>query len=281
MFDTGSVRLILLLLLQVMKPAHVVHVHSQLPLIMVALGSSGEYVLSARTGTWQLYIDPGSDPTYLKWSANVPEPFAMELDSWREEGVELTYMALSKTRGVFDGTALAKNSNGDIFDFTVPRATCSFSGTKQVPAAEDSLSAVIGAGIEDIKKLFYAPDHGWYTEAETCDNDGNVDTVHGWRRLPESLDAALTQYHDAYRGVSWLSVGTGGEWFVKYKAGFYQWYGLHPMLDHLLRKGHDKRGEPDWVELGHEKTFVAQFEKCTAWYAEEELSEVLLSIASF
>jgi hypothetical protein len=77
-------------------------------------------------------------------------------------------------------------------------------------------------------------------------------------------------------------VGHNGEWFVKWIYGIHAWHCVHPPLSELqgcnvgstLR---NRTGNVQWVELGPDSTFVAQFEKYTAWYGSKALTEALLT----
>lgn len=63
---------------------------------------------------------------------------------------------------------------------------------------------------------------------------------------------------------------------MKYNNGSFQWDGLHPVLEQMLRKPSPNIGEPVRIELGPAKTFVAQFELCSVWYGGGDLTAALL-----
>jgi hypothetical protein len=74
-------------------------------------------------------------------------------------------------------------------------------------------------------------------------------------------------------------VGHNGEWFVKFGTGHYSSRGVHPLeklLDGISSSG-NRTGAVEWVELGPGHTFVALFERYTAWYGCEDLTEALES----
>jgi hypothetical protein len=125
-----------------------------------------------------------------------------------------------------------------------------------------------GEGDDFIEKVPFAPSNGWYA----FKHGGGA----AWSGRPDSLYAALDEWLHEYDGVECLSVGHNGEWFVKFGTGHCMSNGVHPTLSKLLKK-QEQTGAVEWVELGPDGTFVALFERYTAWYGGKELTDELLS----
>jgi hypothetical protein len=128
-----------------------------------------------------------------------------------------------------------------------------------------------GEDDEYVVQVSFAPSFGWFALQESGDAV--------WNGLPDSLEDHLEKYWDKYDGVKALSVGHNGEWFVRFDNGKVTSRGVHPTLKKLLHDSSSKSrtGAVEWVELGPNGTFVVLFEKYTAWYGGEDLTEDVLS----
>uniref|UniRef100_A0A383VJ76 Uncharacterized protein n=1 Tax=Tetradesmus obliquus TaxID=3088 RepID=A0A383VJ76_TETOB len=137
---------------------------------------------------------------------------------------------------------------------------------------EEELQAAWNAGEGDrfVVNVSFAPSNGWFARLQVGVT---------WNGLPDSLDEWLDRHWDKHDGVQQLSVGHNGEWFVLFKDGHYGSNGVHPALYTLLnsKRGNKRTGGVQWVELGPDGTWVALFDKYTAWYGNEDLTEALLS----
>ncbi|KAF6253555.1 hypothetical protein COO60DRAFT_1546118 [Scenedesmus sp. NREL 46B-D3] len=129
------------------------------------------------------------------------------------------------------------------------------------------------AGDDRVVDVSFAPNGGWYVRKEggSC----------CWNGLPASLEDYLQKYWDEHDGVKELSVGHNGEYFVLFGSRAYGYCGVHPTLVKLLSSKpgsrlRERTGDVQWVELGPAGTFIALFERYTAWYGSEDLADALL-----
>jgi hypothetical protein len=248
--------LLLLLMLMLLQDdcCEVHHVHSRLPLNAVALGDDGVYVIAYDDGasTWSVISDK------LHKTLN---------NTLKRNGRGVAFVSLGRNQG------------SDSYDTAVDPDDVYFvrrnTGTTYLGAqCADKLRDQWWNGEDDerVVKVSFAPSNGWYAFER-----GGGATYEG---LPASLKEHLDEYWQEYDGVQALSVGHNGEWFVKYvKGGAYASSGVHPALYKLLHTetGMSRTGAVEWVELGPDGTFVALFERYTAWYGFDNLTDALLS----
>lgn len=257
--------------LQMTKPAHMVHVHHPLPLDKVILGAYGDYLITSRVEPLSITGACTKEIIAVQWS-HISPFFEQVLKDTPDTADNIDIIALGKTKHngdiwflkAYDGCGWYTGAGACLTGASSTRSTLTFKYDK--PLADDELHCV--------QKFFSAPDNGAYMVIKDKDEDEDVDIC---THLPQSLVDVLLMYTDAYHGVKWLSVGLCGDWFVKFEDGFYLWEGVHPVLDNMLREQHKSLGKPKWVELGHDNTFVAQFELSTTWYGTEDLTAALLS----
>jgi hypothetical protein len=135
-----------------------------------------------------------------------------------------------------------------------------------------------------VVKVCYAPSNGWFLRRR---KDGQA----RYKGLPASLARAIDESWKVEgtwcfgTPINTLSVGHNGEWFVLWGTApnrRFNWNGVHPTLKQLLAAENsstlcDRIGTVQWVELGPDGTFVAHFDRYTAWYGNQRLTEVLLS----
>lgn len=227
------------------------HVHSRLPLTAVALGDNGSYVVSFEDGD-------------AAWSGVSDELHDM-LETTLKYKREVASVALGRNQG--SDTYCTAEVPEEVY-FMRRNTGVTYMGEQ----CEEELQAAWDAGEGDrfVVNVSFAPINGWFARRQVGAT---------WNGLPDSLDEWLDRYWDKYDGVQQLSVGHNGEWFVLFKDGHYGSNGVHPALYKLLhsKRGKKRTGGVQWVELGPDGTWVALFDKYTAWYGNEDLTEALLS----
>jgi hypothetical protein len=240
--------------------------HKRLPLRAVALGNNGTYVVLFENGK-------------RSCSSGLPD----SLQKWLKE-------ADSNNEDIAD-VALGRNQGSDTYDRSASLADVAFLrlDTKQV-AGTTRLSVGSEASLKDdwweskndkrVVKVCFAPSNGWFLRRQ----GGIMQAT--YKGLPASLSCTIGdnnyQRWKDEGSIKTLSVGHNGEWFVLWGSGGYTWNGVHLTLWELLRPKsgstlRNRTGWVEWVELGPNGTFVAQFEKYTAWYGNQHLTEALLS----
>lgn len=262
-------------LLQSAKPKHVVHVHHPLPLQMVALGADGEYLIQSRVTVHKSTPGtPADNKRAVQWGDNLPKALQAALIENTSSVYDLDIAAFGKSWGDKD-LWYVQADDGDRYPTWIGPSFCNTVSVDDIAqvarnVADESFDV---DDLEWLANVCFAPDKGWYVL--------HLENFVVYQGLPPSLDAALTQYREAYGGVCQLSVGVDGEWFVKYNDTFCQWEGVHPVLDVMLRKRHKTAGKPVWVELCLDKTFVAQFDTCTVLNGSEDLTAALLNTVAW
>lgn len=85
-------------LLQLSKPAHIIHIHHPLPLDKVALGVDGQYLVTS-----EVKYKPDRERLAVQWSDNLPQRLRDLLvdfpDQFEDSIEDLDIIALSKTEG--------------------------------------------------------------------------------------------------------------------------------------------------------------------------------------
>lgn len=187
--------------MQVTKPAHMVHVHSPLPLKRVALGDDGQFVVQSDVDRQHMPYEKHNSQTTVQWSDNLPECMLAALADIQAELIR-TYSDI--LQAVF---ALGKSSgSSDLWlvqdlDYDYPKDFRTWTGSDTSLAAGSEAAMkewpilTMTDECDQIVELFYAP-NDWYFKTK----DGAV----RWQGLPESLDANLVKYSEAYSDVEWL-----------------------------------------------------------------------------
>lgn len=225
--------------------------HSRLPVHSVALGDDFTHVI--------LYQD-GQEA----WSAGLSDGLYLELQKSLRYKKTLAAVALGRNQG---SDTYSSPSDPDEVWFLMRDTGTTYMGSACEAELRDCWWD--GAGEDRVVNVAFAPNGGWYVFKK-----GGA----RWSGLPKSLHEELREEWYAQDGVECLSVGHNGEWFVLYESGVYNWEGVHPTLDRLLRA--QKVGGRDisieWVELGPDGTFVAVFDNHTVWYGSQDLTDQLL-----
>lgn len=206
---------------------HVVHVHTPLPLQQVALGPNGEYVIAynnkfeheleemttvARAKIQGPSEGKESKKPSLLWSKNSPYDLQEALAGFRSRAnrsetapitpSEVT-VCLSKVKWVRVFWVIRRVDGLDVSWVASKEAGKYFSS---LHLTEGSKPTIIN-DLNQLNDLLYIAPSGCVAEIG-CE-------LAWWGGLPESLNDTLAKYHEAYEGTNWLSVGTGGEWFVQ------------------------------------------------------------------
>lgn len=191
-------------------------------------------------GTFVISYEDGD----LTWSAGLSNGLIKVLRATHKYKRELCTISLGRNEG--SGSYAVPDDPGEVW-FARRNTGVTYLGMSASADLREAWDT--GEGDDFITHVFFAPSQGYF---ELTEGGGA-----SWSDLPASLGAELEE--------SWDHEGS-----VESRPR------VHPTLNMLLKEWSDVTGELEWAELGPNGTFVALFERYTAWYGSESLTHSLL-----